>query len=109
MTMAKAALAAKGEEIVAAAWTGFWSQDPDTPGVKQVGNSPDAIETSDVYSRHLVKDLKEPAIRMSEVYSKPVYFHDYPVGELALHASLYGRFWVVTDGFLSNDTTFRVK
>lgn len=49
MTLAKAALAARGEEIHAAAWTGFWSQDPTNPGVKGVADSPDDVETSDIY------------------------------------------------------------
>jgi amidase/nitrilase len=49
MTLAKAALAAKGEEIHAAAWTGFWTQEPDQPGVKGVADSSEAVETSDIY------------------------------------------------------------
>lgn len=49
MTLSKAALAAKGEEIHVAPWTGFWRQDPDTPGVKLEATSANAIETSDIY------------------------------------------------------------
>jgi amidase/nitrilase len=49
MTLSKAALAAKGEEIHVAPWTGFWQQDPETPGVKLEATSEDALETSDIY------------------------------------------------------------
>lgn len=48
MTLSKAALCAQGEEIHAAVWPGFWTQNGH-PGDKARAESTDAIETCDIY------------------------------------------------------------
>ena len=48
MTLSKAALCAKGEEIHAALWPGFWEQHGH-PGDKTRAESADAMETCDIY------------------------------------------------------------
>ncbi|MFB6084795.1 MAG: carbon-nitrogen hydrolase family protein [Halorientalis sp.] len=48
MTLPKAALTAKGEEVHAAVWPGFWEQHGH-PGDKTRAESSEAIETCDIY------------------------------------------------------------
>ena len=48
MTLSKAALTAKGEEIHAAVWPGFWEQDGH-PGDKSRAESAEAVDTCDIY------------------------------------------------------------
>ena len=48
MTLSKAALCAKGEEIHAALWPGFWEQHGH-PGDKTRAESADAMDTCDIY------------------------------------------------------------